>query len=38
MAYLALYRMFRPKTLDDVVRQEHIVTILKNQIETGRPP
>lgn len=36
MAYLALYRMFRPATLDDVVRQEHIVTILKNQIATGR--
>lgn len=36
MAYLALYRMFRPTTLDDVVRQEHIVTVLKNQIETGR--
>ena len=36
MAYMALYRMFRPTTLDDVVRQEHIVTILKNQIETGR--
>lgn len=36
MAYLALYRMFRPTTLDDVVRQEHIVTVLKNQIETGK--
>ncbi len=36
MAYLALYRMFRPTTLDDVVRQEHIVTVLKNQIDTGR--
>ena len=36
MAYLALYRMFRPSTLNDVVRQEHIVTVLKNQIETGR--
>lgn len=36
MAYLALYRMFRPSTLDDVVRQEHIVTVLKNQINTGR--
>ena len=36
MAYLALYRMFRPTTLSDVVRQEHIVTVLKNQIETGR--
>ena len=36
MAYLALYRIFRPATLSDVVRQEHIVTVLKNQIETGR--
>lgn len=36
MAYLALYRMFRPSTLDEVARQEHIVTILRNQIETGR--
>jgi DNA polymerase-3 subunit gamma/tau len=36
MAYLALYRSFRPTSLQDVVRQEHIVTVLKNQIETGR--
>ena len=36
MAYLALYRAFRPTTLNDVVRQEHIVTVLKNQIATGR--
>ena len=36
MAHLALYRMFRPTTLDDVVRQEHIVTVLKNQINTGK--
>ncbi|MBE7086349.1 MAG: DNA polymerase III subunit gamma/tau [Clostridiales bacterium] len=36
MAYLALYRMFRPSTLNDVVRQEHIVTVLKNQIDTDR--
>ena len=36
MAYLALYRRFRPSTLDEVVRQEHIVTVLKNQRETGR--
>ena len=36
MAYLALYRMFRPTTLNDVVRQEHIVTVLKNQIDGGR--
>ena len=36
MAYLALYRAFRPSTLNDVVRQEHIVTVLKNQIATNR--
>lgn len=36
MAYLALYRKFRPKTLDEVARQDHIVTVLKNQIETGK--
>ena len=36
MAHLALYRMFRPSTLDEVVRQEHIVTVLKNQIESDR--
>lgn len=32
MAYLAFYRAFRPKSFDEVVRQEHIVRILKNQI------
>lgn len=36
MAYLAFYRMFRPDTLDKVVRQEHIVKILRNQIESGK--
>ncbi len=36
MAYLALYRAFRPTSLNDVVRQEHIVTVLKNQIATDR--
>ncbi len=36
MAHLALYRTFRPTTLNDVVRQEHIVTVLKNQIESNR--
>jgi DNA polymerase-3 subunit gamma/tau len=36
MAYLAFYRTFRPTKLDEVVRQEHIVKILKNQIETGK--
>ncbi len=36
MAYLAFYRMFRPVSFDTVVRQEHIVRTLKNQIETGK--
>ena len=36
MAYLALYRAFRPASLSELVRQEHIVKILTNQIETGR--
>ncbi len=36
MAYLALYRAFRPETLDEVVRQEHIVKILRNQIAQDR--
>ena len=34
--YQSLYRAFRPTTLDGLVRQEHIVRILRNQIETGR--
>ena len=36
MAYLAFYRTFRPTSFNDVVRQEHIVKILKNQIKTGK--
>jgi DNA polymerase-3 subunit gamma/tau len=32
----ALYRKYRPKTFDDVVGQQHITTILKNEIATGR--
>ncbi len=33
MAHLSLYRKFRPDTFDGIVRQEHIVRILENQIE-----
>lgn len=36
MAYLAYYRTFRPTSFDSVVRQEHIVKILRNQITTGK--
>lgn len=32
--YQALYRAYRPETFDEVLGQEHIVRILKNQIET----
>ncbi len=32
--YTALYRKFRPETFDEVLGQEHIVRILKNQINT----
>lgn len=33
--YTALYRRYRPATFDEMVGQEHIVRILKNQIESG---
>ena len=32
MPHLSLYRKFRPDTFDKMVRQEHVVRILKNQI------
>lgn len=36
MAYLALYRRFRPQGFEGLIGQEHIVKILKNQIRTGK--
>lgn len=36
MAYVALYRKFRPQKFEDLVGQEPIVRTLLNQIETGR--
>ena len=36
MAYLALYRRFRPQGFEGLIGQEHIVKILKNQINTGK--
>ncbi len=36
MAYLALYRRYRPDTFDKLIGQDHIVKTLVNQIETGR--
>lgn len=32
--YTALYRAYRPEIFDEIMGQEHIVRILKNQIET----
>lgn len=37
MAYLALYRKYRPKTFDSLIGQEHIVKTLVHQIENNRP-
>lgn len=36
MSYQALYRRFRPRRFEDVKGQEHITTILKNQVGSGR--
>ncbi len=36
MAYLALYRRYRPKTFDKLIGQEHVVKTLVNQIENKR--
>lgn len=36
MAYLALYRQYRPKVLAEIVEQEHIVRTLSNAIKQGR--
>jgi len=33
--YRALYRQYRPEVFDEVLGQDHIVRILKNQIATG---
>jgi len=36
MSYTALYRKFRPDNFDEVKGQDHIVTVLKNQVSTDR--
>ncbi len=36
MAYMALYRKWRPQTFEDVVEQGAVVRILKNAVMTGR--
>ncbi len=36
MAYIALYRKFRPADFDDVKGQDAVVTTLRNQLRSGR--
>ena len=36
MSKLALYRKYRPQSFDEVLGQDHIVTILKNAVKLGR--
>ena len=36
MSYQVLYRRFRPQTFSEVVGQEHITSILKNQVKSGK--
>lgn len=36
MAYIALYRKYRPITFSDMVGQESVTKILKNQIKSGK--
>lgn len=36
MSYIALYRKYRPNTFDDIIGQENVTKILKNQIKTGK--
>ncbi len=36
MAYRSLYRVYRPKTFDEVSGQPHITEILKNQVKAGK--
>lgn len=34
--YQAIYRKYRPQRFDDVIGQDDLVRVLKNQVETGR--
>jgi DNA polymerase-3 subunit gamma/tau len=36
MAYVSLYRKYRPQTFDDVVGQDHVTITLRNAIMEGR--
>ena len=34
--YLAIYRRFRPETFDEILGQEHVIRVLKNQIRENK--
>lgn len=36
MSHVALYRKYRPITFSDMIGQEHVTQVLKNQIVTGK--
>ena len=36
MGYIALYRKYRPLTFDNILGQESVTKILKNQVKTGK--
>ena len=36
MAYISFARKYRPQTFDEIIGQDHIVTILKNAIQLER--
>ena len=36
MAYIALYRKYRPVTFDNILGQESVTKILKNQVKAGK--
>ena len=36
MSYRALYRQYRPASFSEMIGQDHITTILKNQVQSGQ--
>ncbi len=38
MSHRALYRQYRPATFSEMIGQEHITTILKNQVKSAKSP
>ena len=37
MNQLALYRKYRPETLEDVIGQEHVIKVLKQSLKSNTP-